>query len=128
MALSSGAKPTVYSSALTGLAKTIYDTQLANGIVQQEAPIQTTIGSTTFTEETEINHSRVLKAKLTAWTIADSVIHDMTTDAEIKTNTLTTVETYVGGTGTNTGNLVAAPYPVSGSIKLGALQTLGKIF
>lgn len=128
MALSSGAKPTVYSSTLTGLSKTIYDTQLFNGIIQQEAQIQTTIGSTTFTEDLTINRARVLKAKLNAWVIADSVIHDMTTDAEIKTNTLTTVETYVSGTGTNTGNLVAAPYPVSGSIKLGALQTLGKIF
>lgn len=128
MALSSGAKPTAYNSILTGLAKTIYDTQLTNGVVQQEAQIQATIDSTIFTEDSDINHERVLKAKLNAWTIADSVIHDMQTTAEIKTSEIVTVETYVAGTGTNSGTLVAAPYPVSGSVKIGASQNLAKIY
>lgn len=128
MALSSGTKPTSYSSTLTGLAKTIYDTQLANGVVQQEAQITSTIGDTTFTEDSTVNHNRVFKAKLNAWCIADSVIHDMQTNAEIKTSAITTVETYAAGVGTNTGALNASSYPVSGSVKLGASQTLGKIY
>lgn len=126
--MTAGAKPTSYSSTLTGLSKKIYDQWKADGIVKTESQIEVTIGSDTFTEKSANRATRVLSSKLDAYSIASSVIDDFTTNAEIKTNTGVVVETYVAGVGTNTGQLVAAAYPVVGSIKLPSLSPIAKIF
>jgi len=128
MALSAGTKPTVYTSSLTGLSKTIYDQWVADGIIKNSNQIQATIGEETFTEKSDIRNSRVLSDKLKAWSTATALIAELTSNAEIKTNTGVTVETFAGGTGNNGGALNATSYPVTGSIKLPNVTTIAKIF
>lgn len=128
MALSAGTKPTVYTSTLTGLSKTIYDQWISEGIINNSNQITSTIGEETFTEKLEIRNSRVLKDKLKAWSTASALITELTTNAEIKTNSNITVETFASGTGANGGALNATSYPVTGSIKLPNVTTIAKIF
>lgn len=81
--LQAGSKPTSHSSVLTGLAKVIYDANIAEGIIPPEAKITTTIGDDTFEEKTSVNQARVYKSKLNAWVIANSIISDFKANAEI---------------------------------------------
>lgn len=128
MALSAGTKPTTYTSTLTGLAKTIYNQWIADGIVQSSNQITKSIGDTAFTEKTSVRDVRVLNDKLQAWSTAKALITELTANAEIKTNTDVTVETYAAGVGTNGGALNATSYPVTGSVKLPSTTAIAKIY
>lgn len=128
MALSAGTKPTTYTSTLTGLAKTIYDQWIADDIIKSSSQITASINGTTFTEKTSVRDVRVLNDKLQAWSTAKALITEFTTNAEIKTNTGVTVETYTAGAGTNGGALNATSYPVTGSVKLPSTTAIAKIF
>lgn len=131
MALTSGTKPTSYSSELTGLAKEIYDSKKGVSIPTEDA-IVSTVGGETFTESDSDRQNRILKAKLDAWCAADGIVKNLKADAEINTplippNPPIILETYAAGVGTNGGSLVAAPYPVSGAINLPPATYIGKI-
>lgn len=127
MALTAGTKPTSYSSVLTGLSKEIYDSR--KGIsIPSESPITTTIGDETFTESDSDKQKRIFNAKLDSWCIAEGIIKNLKSDGEVKTQlTSTLIETFAGGVGTNGGSLVAAQYPVVGTINLPISTIIAKI-
>lgn len=106
--LVAGTKPVSYSSALTGLSKTIYDNNISNNIFPPEAPITTTIGNETFTERTSDNQQRILKAKLNSWVIASSIITEITTNAVV--NDIPSI--------INTSLASAVPIPQDGGVGL----------
>ena len=105
--LKSGTKPTSYSSTLTGMAKSIYDSKIANGSIPPESLITFVIGGVTYTEAVSKNHDRILNAKLECWVTADSLISNITANAIVTTPSGIPVST-TGSAAAQTGTTTAA--------------------
>ena len=81
--LNAGFKPSSWSSSLTGLAQSIYSQRLSDGVYQSESQLTETIDGTTYTEKDSDRQARVFKAKLESWSLAEGVINEITSNAEV---------------------------------------------
>lgn len=114
MAMSSGTKPSAYSSVLTGLSKELYDKKLAEGIYLPEARQSYVVGDDTYLENETYWHERVFKAKLSSWCDADAAIAHIVSNMEVKGVQVN----LSGGSGAGScaGSFVHAPGPTGISL------------
>ena len=116
--MSAGSSPSTYADALTGLSSAIYADLMAAGFFLPEAPVTSTIGDFTFTEDATKNQARIFNSKKFSYVIANSVI------THIKNNAVTSTNIHVTVTGTCPGGMSPAPLTAGSGTQTGATGTI----
>lgn len=102
MALLIGTKPVVWNDSLTGLSQRIYDQNVSDGLYLGSSQFTQVVNGDTYTETESDRNSRVLSNKLEAYSIAKSIIDEITTNADVSTTVAAGIGVQVN-TGTGTG-------------------------